>query len=429
MASEKQAGPTSVATDEHTIVPRLAPVAAVTVGVGLLVLVGADGSPLWRVVRVVVVAGATALAWRVLRGGDAAASAVAFAVGVVAFPVGVAIAGPHLAKAGAHPRSVAGLLVLGGGLVLLVVGAVGLVRRARSWWRIPVAVGLVVTTLLGLWTLGQAVAATNVPPTEVGATTPAARGLAYEDVTFDTPDGVTLAGWWIPSGNGAAVVLAHGAGSTRASVLDQATVLARNGYGVLAFDARGHGDSDGRAMDFGWWGNEDVAGAVSFVAAQPGVHGARIAAVGLSMGGEEVLGATASDPRIAAVVAEGATNRVPDDKDWLSERYGWRGAVQERIEWVVYAVADVLTSADQPMGLRDAVVATAPRPVLLVAAGDVPTEGEVADRLQAGSPGNVEVWVVAGADHTGGLETAPEEWEARVVGFLDEALDVRDGGG
>jgi len=32
------------------------------------------------------------------------------------------------------------------------------------------------------------------------------------------------------------------------------------------------------------------------------------------------------------------------------------------------------------------------------------------------------VWVVPGAGHTKGLQTAPQDWERRVVTFLDESL-------
>ena len=185
--------------------------------------------------------------------------------------------------------------------------------------------GLFVAFAVAVWTLGQAVAATNVPPTSVGSATPADRGMSYRDVEFETADGVALSGWYVPSTNGAAVVLMHGAGSTRSGVLDQAAVLADHGFGVLLFDARGHGRSGGRAMDFGWYGDQDTSAAVSFLQAQPDVDDQRIAAMGMSMGGEQAIGAAAADPRIGAVVAEGATNRVAGDKAWLSEQVRMAG--------------------------------------------------------------------------------------------------------
>ena len=136
---------------------------------------------------------------------------------------------------------------------------------------------------------------------------------------------MSLAGWYVPSANGAAVVLLHGAGSTRSDVLPQAAVLARAGFGVLLVDARGHGGSGGRAMDFGWHGDADIAAATDYLAARPDVDADRIGAVGMSMGGEEAIGATATNRLLRAVVAEGATARTAADEAWLSDRYGTAG--------------------------------------------------------------------------------------------------------
>jgi pimeloyl-ACP methyl ester carboxylesterase len=279
---------------------------------------------------------------------------------------------------------------------------------------------------VAMWSLGQAVMATNAPRTSVGDVTPADAGLPYSDVEFVTVDGVTLSGWFIPSTNGAAVVLLHGSGSTRASVLDHAAVLAEHGYGVLMFDARGHGRSDGRAMAFGWYGDDDTSAAVTFLQTRLGVDDGRIAAVGMSMGGEEAIGAAAADGRIQAVVAEGATNRVSGDKAWLSDEYGWRGAVQEGIEWLTYSITDLLTDADPPIALRDAVVAAAPRPVLLIAAGDEENEIHAGRDIASASSGTVELWVVPDTGHTAGIDTHPDEWEERVTTFLDDTLGITE---
>ena len=218
-------------------------------------------------------------------------------------------------------------------------------------------------------------------------------------------------------------MLLHGAGSTRSAVLDHAALLARHGYGVLLFDARGHGRSAGRAMDLGWFGDEDVRGAVSFLAAQPEVSGA-IGAVGMSMGGEEAIGAAASDRRIRAVVAEGATNRTAADRAWLPDEYGIRGWLQRPIDWLTYAAADVLTEAHPPMSLRSAAAAAAPTPMLLIAAGDAPDETRAGRYIQSGSPPTVEIWEVPETRHTEALTTHPAEWEARVMTFLASALGV-----
>ena len=365
----------------------------------------------------------TWVAWRgVTQRRAVARGACLVGVGLVAFPVGLGIGVPHLAKTGLQPVSLAGAVVAVAGLVLLVSGAATLLRASTGWRRVPTAASVLLLMLVSTWTIGQAVAATNVPRTGLGGTTPADLGVPYRDVEFPARDGVVLAGWYIPSQTGAAVVLLHGAGSTRSAVLEHAVVLAGHGYGVLLYDARGHGRSEGRAMDFGWFGDDDLAGAVSFLVQQPDVSPTRVAAVGLSMGGEEAIGAAASDVRIRAVVAEGATNRVAADEAWLSEEFGIRGALQERVEALTYWVTDLLSPASPPIPLRAAVAAAAPRPVLLIAGGSMPDEGRAARFIQSGAPGSVELWVVPETGHTDGLQTYPDEWEDRVVGFLDRSL-------
>ena len=346
-----------------------------------------------------------------------------FALGAVVASAGLGLAVPHLRKEGLGAVGLIGaaLLVLG---VLLAVGTTRrlLASTRRRRWALTIPL-LVVTTYLAAWTVGQGVAAGLPARPELGSRTPADLGLAYDDAVLRTSDDVELAAWWVEPRNGAAVVVLHGAGSTRTAALDQAGVVARAGYGVLLVDARGHGESEGRGMDLGWWGERDVAAAVDFLLAQPGVAPDRIGLVGLSMGGEEAIGAAGADDRVRAVVAEGATNRVAADKAYL-DAYGVRGHLQQAIDEATYAVAGLVTSAPEPASLRDSVVAAAARgtPFLLVTAGEVDTERLAAERLQRAAPETVEVWTVPGAGHVQGLSTAPEEWARRVVGFLAAAL-------
>ncbi|HEY0949901.1 alpha/beta hydrolase [Nocardioides sp.] len=347
----------------------------------------------------------------------------AFTGAAVVASAGLGLALPHLRKEG---LGVLGLV----GAALLVVGALLAVRSVRRllgstrrrWWALTIPL-LLVATYLAAWTVGLGVAAGLPARPDLGSRTPADVGLAYDDVALRTSDDVALAAWWVAPSNGAAVVVLHGAGSTRTAALDQAGVVARAGYGVLLVDARGHGESDGRGMDLGWWGERDVAAAVDFLVAQPGVAPDRIGLLGLSMGGEEAIGAAGVDDRVRAVVAEGATNRVAADKAYL-DAYGVRGHLQQAIDVGTYAVAGLLTPAPEPAPLRDSVVAAAARGTsfLLVAAGDVETEGLAAERLERAAPEAVEVWTVPGAGHVAGLRTAPDEWERRVLDFLGEAL-------
>jgi dienelactone hydrolase len=400
---------------------RLLAAAVVLGGGGLALLVGRDGRLGWQAARVVAVGVFTVLVLAVgARIGDRGRGRLAIAVGVPGVATGLGFA-PFIAERPASLPAVAGTIVLLAGVVLVGAGTVLVVRGRRLIRKLATCSGVLVLAVVVAFVVGVSVAVTNVPRPSVGAT-PDRRELAYTDVSLTTEDGVRLAGWYVASTNRAAVVLLHGAGSTRSDVLDQAAVLARHGFGVLMIDARGHGESAGRAMDFGWHGDADIAAATEYLAGRPEIDRDRIGLVGMSMGGEEAIGASAANTLVGAVVAEGATARTAADEAWLSDEFGFRGLVQEQLEWLQDVVTDALTSAPVPTSMRQAIETSGDTRYLLITAGEVADESHAAAYLAAGAPERVEIWSVADSAHTAGLRAEPEAWEDHVIGFLTDAL-------
>jgi pimeloyl-ACP methyl ester carboxylesterase len=214
-----------------------------------------------------------------------------------------------------------------------------------------------------------------------------------------------------------------GSGSNRSATLGQASVLAHRGYGVLMVDPRGQGRSSGHAMDAGWYGDRDIVAAVAFLQHQPGVDASRIGVLGLSMGGEAAIGAAAADPAIRAVVTEGATSRTAADKAGYLPG-GAAGAIQRGLDWLTYGTAAVLSPAPRPGTLHRAIAQAQATRFLLIAASQAVDEPDAVAYLSTAAPGRVQTWTVAGATHTHGLATAPQEWTTRVVTFFDQALGV-----
>lgn len=397
-------------------------VAAIVLGIALVAITAQHataGRRLPGLIAVVLSASAVALVARRRPGRLAGLAAVGLGVAGTAAGAGVAI--PHLADRAGAAATATGLVALGAGVALLIGGALAIGHGLRTWPHVLVTAVSLAAAAPTAFALAIAVAAITVPPSRLGAAAPTDLGLTHRDVEFAATDGVTLSGWYLPGSNGVGIVLLHGAGSNRSAVLDHAVVLARHGYGVLLFDARGHGRSDGQAMDFGWYGDQDVGGAVDYLAGQPEVE--VIAAVGVSMGGEEAIGAAAADRRIRAVVAEGATARTAADKAWLPEQYGVRGWLQRPLDWLTFGATDLLIDAGPPVSLRDA-ARLAGVPTLLITAGDVADEAHAARFIADGSPDTVSIWQVPGSDHAAALCTAPAAWERRVTTFLGEALGL-----
>ena len=302
----------------------------------------------------------------------------------------------------------------------MIVGAILVLGRTRSWWRLlTIPIGFVYVAYM-VAPLAMATNITHSNPGALSGRTPADVGLHFYDVVVPTSDGVALSGWSIPSRNGAAVMTITGGGGTRDGVLDHSIVLARHGYGVLDLDPRGHGLSQGDPMNLGWYGRLDVDAGVSFLSRQTDVDPNRIAVFGTSMGGEEGLTTAAVDPRIRAVVNEGGWCRVFDDLQPVFQ--------QDRLQaglipyyWTFQTSARLMRSAEPPPALAGLMPLISPRRMLMIAASEQP-EMLLMRHLQEQAAGNSELWIAPHTSHTQALYTHPEEWSARVLSFLDSAL-------
>ena len=152
--------------------------------------------------------------------------------------------------------------------------------------------------------------------------TPADAGLQYEDVEFKSTDGLNLRGWFIPAGGDGpapAIVFVHGwlwnrLGNVAGQVpvpdkdvdfLPATKALLEAGYGVLLFDVRHHGESEGgrKPLTYGVWEARDYCGAVGYLRSRPDVDGERIGAVGCSMGGNTILYGTPDCQPVKALLA------------------------------------------------------------------------------------------------------------------------------
>ena len=94
--------------------------------------------------------------------------------------------------------------------------------------------------------------------------------VPYQSVDLITRDGIRLSAWYTPPKNEVIILLAHGYGDNRPEWVYE--MLARKDYGVLAWDARAHGESDGEISTIGYLEVLDVKAALDHALAQPGVE-------------------------------------------------------------------------------------------------------------------------------------------------------------
>ena len=181
-------------------------------------------------------------------------------------------------------------------------------------------------------------------------------------------DGRKLSAWYVPSRNGAAVLLSHGSGGSRGRIPAHVRMLARHGYGVLALDNPGNGESDGHSNGLGDNAQPAIAAGLDYLARRPDVDPKRIAGFGLSLGGEVLLDAASHDRRLAAVVSDGATRPMDGDKA------NPKGAVEGALGWLTMRSVRAISGMKTSPSLLPMMPKIAPRPVLLVAGGGFPDE-------------------------------------------------------
>ena len=355
-------------------------------------------------------AGSIAAIWAFPRMRPSLQAATAFTFAVLA-AVNGAMHVQHIRVDGVARSDLTGVLAFAAGLVLAGL-AVFILWHRRRWWQRLLAVPVVMLCsffVLGPMAMGMIEVHKWREP--IGAK----PGPDYQEVSFRSTDGLKLTGWYRPSRNGAAVLLVHGGNGDRQGPVRHARMLAAKGYGVLLYDSRGRGHSEGSPNGYGWDWRHDVDGAMAFLKDRPDVEPGRIGALGLSTGADVLVDVAPDHQDIQAIVADGTA--AGSYEDWHRLRGDEAGVVPG---WIMFKTMEVLSGDPQSPALEDR-VADIRQPTLMISAG---TEeeyefGVLYDRV--GNP-RVEHWNLPDVGHTAAIRQAAKPYEARVTAFFDREL-------
>lgn len=255
-------------------------------------------------------------------------------------------------------------------------------------------------------------------PASEAALHPELAGIPeLREVRFRRADGRTVAGWFAPSHNSAAVVLVHGTNVDRAALLPETQSLAAGGFGVLAIDWAGYGGSEG-AVDWGPGERSTLLAALDWLSIQPGIDAKRIGGYGFSMGSYMLAETAAQDARLRAIVLGG----VPDDivTDAHSSHGQWGPLSQWPASWAFNR------HFGDPPGAPtaySAVAKIAPRPLLIIggSADEIVSEA-VVRRVFAAAAEPKQLWIIPGARHGEYPLAAGKAYGDRLVAFFSHSL-------
>ena len=148
------------------------------------------------------------------------------------------------------------------------------------------------------------------PPKIISSHTPRDLKMNYEDVSFKTADGLTLRGWYIPSGKGTqkTLILLHGYPADKGNILPALAFLHED-FNLLLFDFRYLGSSEGSYSTAGAKEVEDLLAAIQFLKSR---EVKEVGVWGFSMGGAVTLMAIEKAPEIRAVISESSYASLAD---------------------------------------------------------------------------------------------------------------------
>jgi len=279
-----------------------------------------------------------------------------------------------------------------------------------------------------------------------GPVLPAVTGQAAdhgEQCELSTPDGVRLRGTYLTAASAprqGVIAFCHELGGDRYSGMRYGQGLRERGFDVFLFDFRHHGDSQ---TDLGHrplpWLTEteldDVRAVVDYLASREDADPSGIGIMGISKGGTAALCAAAVDPRVKAVITDGAFptkamqihyirrymeiytrlsgffSRLPDPP--LAALAGWTRifiGIRHRCRFV-----DV-----------EALCAKVQQPVLMIHGDrDRFVPHAVAMRLRGCLEGPSKMWIVSRAKHNGAILAAETDYHERAAKFFRRYLGQR----
>ncbi len=249
--------------------------------------------------------------------------------------------------------------------------------------------------------------------------------LAAESVTYTSGSGSNIHAW-LARGvlGGGSVLLLHGVGANRTSMLARAEFLHRLGFTVLAPDFQAHGESPGEHVTFG--ARESLDAAASLIFLRHAMPTERVGVIGVSMGGAAaLLGPGPLDANAFVLESVYPTIRQAVS-DRLDTWFGPVGSVARLLTpAVIHFVGDDIGVTETELRPIDRIAFLHAPLLFLAGTADRYTPLVEAESLYARAPAPKSYWAVEGAGHEDLYAYDRAEYERRVGAFLVRALRAR----
>lgn len=246
--------------------------------------------------------------------------------------------------------------------------------------------------------------------------TPAKFGADYTNIQFFTDDGLKLSGWYIPPRNNAVIILVHSYYANRRQTLPVAQMLYKHGYGLLMYDQRASGESEGSVRSLGALDIPDLDRAADWLAAQQ--KDVRIGAYGCSMGGGISLAGAVDTPSIRALALD-----APSPMRWFQDLpvFSMRDPFSLPTMALYYSFVRLLSGSPSPADTLDYIGGLSARPILFISTGQAGEFARVNAYFEAAHEPKAH-WNIPDSSHCAAARTHPLEYEQHLLNFYNSYL-------
>ncbi|KAF0110189.1 MAG: hypothetical protein FD147_1810 [Chloroflexi bacterium] len=248
---------------------------------------------------------------------------------------------------------------------------------------------------------------------------PSDFGLDFEEVRFNSTDGIPLYGWWMPTiGSRRTVIFLHGFAGSMVPDLKYVLSFHNAGYNVLMFDFRAHGRSQGTHSSLGALEVRDALGAIAFAKTK---GSDKTGLLGFSMGGRTALMTAALKPGIDAVISDGGPLRLRTAITEDIKRRKLPGFLSPSLAWMILLGASVRLGINlfkhDPIQVAEKLQTL---PVYFIHGDkDRYTHLIELETMVRKSGNKAQFWRVSEAGHREIDQFYVDEYIQRVIGFFD----------
>lgn len=263
---------------------------------------------------------------------------------------------------------------------------------------------------------------TSIHPKKIlNSQTPQNLGLVFENVAFQTEDGLTLKGWFVPAkeSSNKTIIILHGYPAEKGDVLSWAIFL-HDQYNLIFFDFRYFGESEGGYTTIGWKEQKDLKAAVEYLKTRNDVDPQRIGVMGFSLGGAVAIMGSKDIPEIKAQVADSPFSSLDEMAEMLYKKFS---ILKRPLIWSTKQWTKLILKFDFSQVSPFEAAEVIKTPLLLIHGNQdqqIPIENS--RKIFSVAKDSAELWEVDGADHGEAYFQEKELYEKKVLEFFEKWL-------